>query len=142
MKTVSDSYLTQLWGRAVKMVMPYDFLTKAFSDTLEAHHVIRRSKYVTRWDWRNGVSLSPESHRYAHANPLEFAELLRKEYPYYDYLIKQSKILKPDYLKREGITDNEFRQKLKITLVSIINNKETKYYTHNYRINYPWREDE
>ncbi len=112
-KPVGSSTLDSLWSRAVK--------TKcgAVADT-ESHHIIRRAHYCTRWDWRNGIALTHEEHRRAHAGPLEFAGRMAREWPYYDYLVERSKILKPDFLRMLGMTEREYREAVKKELQEII----------------------
>ena len=95
-----------------------------YPEGYHAHHIIKRSHFATRWDIRNGMPLSPREHEAAHKQPLRFATAIMA-WPAYDYLQDMEKILKPDFLKNQGLTENEYRLKIKAELEKII--KEDDY---------------
>ena len=47
-------------------------------DTLQTAHIFSRRFLVTRWDELNALCLDAKCHFRAHAEPLEFAEFVRK----------------------------------------------------------------
>jgi len=46
----------------------------------ECAHIFSRRYLVTRWSPENALCLCSRHHRYAHDNPLEFAELIKSLY--------------------------------------------------------------
>lgn len=109
-KSLSDGYLNTLWSQAVKAGKPW-------AD--HAHHIIRRSHFATRWDYKNGLALTVEEHEMAHKNPLAFGRLLFSRCDM-DYLMAREKLLKHDFLAMLGLTENEYRVKVAEELKEII----------------------
>ena len=77
---------------------------------LEAHHIIKRHRKLTRWDWRNGIPLCVECHALAHTKKGEL--FISRRHPYYDDLVNMEQVKYKDYLLTTGLTENEFRGKL------------------------------
>ena len=77
-KAVSDSTLTKLWRQAVLASWGHqDPISGTWGDeNLECHHIIKRKHWVTRWDWKNGIPLTAESHRWMHEHPIAAQEKL------------------------------------------------------------------
>jgi hypothetical protein len=49
---------------------------------LHAHHIKCKNRYERlRFELKNGMALCPDCHRWAHADPLQFAEFVKKEEP-------------------------------------------------------------
>ena len=114
-KSVTDAHLDKLWSKAVRLGCPEGY---------QAHHIIRRSHFATRWDIKNGMPLSPQEHEAAHRQPMRFAAAVMA-WPHYDYLQDMERVLKPDFLKNQGLTENEYRLKIEAELKKII--KEDDY---------------
>ena len=108
MKAVSDSYLNQMWRKAVMAVWGYRCgLCWMANQALECHHIVRRRKVITRWDWRNGIPLCPQCHALAHTKKGEL--LLSERSPYYGELVELEQRTYKTWLVERGKTDNEFR---------------------------------
>ena len=120
-KSVADSTLNALWRKAALAAWGYrDPLSNhcdPTGETLQCHHIIKRRNFVTRWDWKNGVPLTVESHQWAHtgAGHAKLWSLLDSE-----YLEEMEKWLKPDYLRHIGLSENEFRIQLRDRLKAVI----------------------
>jgi hypothetical protein len=120
-KSVSDSKLNRLWRQAVLIKWRYTDPISGHRDptgeTLQCHHIIYRRHFVLRWDWRNGVPLTVESHQYVHtgAGAARLRELVNTE-----YLDIMEHYLKTDWLQLIAKTENEFRLELRDTLEEII----------------------
>jgi hypothetical protein len=124
MKKVSDSTLNKLWRQAVlaywRYTDPVSHTVDTSGDSLQCHHIIPRRRYVTRWDYRNGLPLTAKSHKWMHEQPLEAAEWISANVPDYEYLVKMGGRLKKEYLLSLGLTDAEFRQQIRDELKRII----------------------
>ena len=113
-KAVSDGYLFHWWRKAIRVVFqnrcvvckqPEDYRC------LECHHIIKRTHFITRWDWRNGVLVhTGDCHSYAASKKGE-EELIARTNPYYEQLGNLELVTKKEYLQVEGMTENEFRQR-------------------------------
>ena len=108
---VSTNTLDSLWSKAVKCLYP---------NSHEAHHIIRRAHFATRWDWKNGIGLTAERHAQAHREPLAFARWLEEHHPHMEYLREQERKLKPDFLRELGMSELEYRRAMKKELKLII----------------------
>ena len=112
-KAVSDGYLNHWWRKAV--LQSYHGrcglcgLHWEVAGGLEAHHIIKRRRKFTRWDWRNGIPLCRECHTLAHTKAGEMA--ISRRHPYYADLVNMECINFKDYLLDKGLTENEFRQR-------------------------------
>ncbi|MFW6120728.1 MAG: HNH endonuclease [Petrotogales bacterium] len=109
-KSVSDSYLEMWWRKTVRVVWNNKcaFCGKV-SDDLQCHHIIKRRKRLTRYDWRNGILLCSECHREADTKKgeLKIKELI----PHiYETIIEYENVLYKHFLTNIGMTDNEFRK--------------------------------
>jgi len=123
--SVSDSALSKLWSRAVKVKYRRCPIT-GMGEPLESHHIVakgRQNRFALRWDIRNGVPLHPSAHRAIHDGDLDSQ---RKLIDYVsdrgdkDYLMSIKHMLKQDYLRSLGLTEDEYRVKVKEELESII----------------------
>jgi hypothetical protein len=120
-KAVSDSRLMQLWRQAVLMhwhyTDPLSWYRDPTGESLQCHHYIRRKHFLLRWDYRNGVPLTAQSHEYAHTKggDAELKELLDT-----DYLHAMERWTKKQYLLEHGLSENEFRLRVKQELEQII----------------------
>ncbi len=127
--SVSDSKLNTLWSKAVKAKYKQCAISHQSFD-LQAHHVIakgRQKRFALRWDIRNGVPLSYEAHRALHDGDLTVNKLLLEhvfDRGDVEYLQRIKNLLKPDFLREIGLTENEYRLKLKKELTEIIREDE------------------
>jgi hypothetical protein len=123
--SVSDNKLSTLWAKAVKAKYKRCPVSRRCFD-LQAHHIIakgRQRRFALRWDIRNGVPLSPDIHRglhdgdlYINKAVLEYVERRGD----LEHLQLAKNLLKQDFLKELGLTEDEYRLKLKAELIEII----------------------
>ena len=120
--SVSDSTLMALWRKAVLVKWGYRDPIARYCDpsgsSLECHHVIKRRYYVLRWDVNNGIPLTIENHRQAErsrAMQNKIWELVDG-----DYLEKMEHWLQPEWLRHLGLSDNEWRLRVKAELLRVI----------------------
>lgn len=83
-----------------------------YIDELECHHVVKRSHRVLRWDWRNGVPLCAEHHRWAHTGQGRRDIEDRLGPVRRDYLYRRERVTIKDFLQLENISRNEFEQRI------------------------------
>jgi hypothetical protein len=104
-KTISDSTLDRYWSKAVKKMWNYRCAVCG-STSIQAHHVVRRSKRVLRWDFRNGIALCPECHAWAHttAGRMRVEMLMPMAY------LAELDVPLVDYCHEHELTRDEFRQ--------------------------------
>jgi hypothetical protein len=125
MKVPSNNRLNDLWSKAVKARYKRCPLSGAVDD-LQAHHIIakgRQRRFSLRWDIRNGVPLSAQAHRAIHDGDLVANKRLLsyvEERGDEDYLQGLKNLLKPDFLKKKGLTEDEYRCKMAEELKAII----------------------
>lgn len=123
--SVSDNKLNTLWSKAVKAKYRRCPITGRCFD-LQAHHIIakgRQRRFPLRWDIRNGVPLSPDAHRALHDGDLVINQRLLayvEERGDIEHLQRIKNLLKPDFLRGLGLTEDEYRLKLKAELIKII----------------------
>lgn len=123
--SVSDNKLNTLWSKAVKAKYHRCPITHRCFD-LQAHHIIakgRQRRFALRWDIRNGVPLSPDAHRALHDGDLVVNQRLLayvEERGDIEHLQRVKNLLKPDFLRGLGLTEDEYRLKLKDELIKII----------------------
>ena len=116
-KSVSDSRLMALWRKAVLITWDYydplwpllhpgEKYQDKTGESLQCHHFIPRKHFCTRWDVKNGIPLTAESHAYAHTRVGEIAlwDLIDHE-----WLAERERRLKPDFLRHFKLTENEYR---------------------------------
>jgi len=109
-KSVSDSRLMKAWRLAVLAHWNYtDPISGRYDpsgESLQCHHIVGRRHLLLRWDYRNGIPLTIESHQYAHtgAGNAEVRELVDA-----DYLDSMERYTARDYFTEHGINDNEWR---------------------------------
>lgn len=120
-KSVSDSTLYRLWRRAVLAYWGYrDPISGVYDpsgERFQCHHYVRRRRYLLRWDHRNGIPLTPESHRFAHtgAGEARVRALLDSE-----YLDDMERWDKKEWLATQSMTDAEFRREKRAELQAVI----------------------
>ena len=112
MKTYSESYMGQWWRKAVLSHFGRCCAVCGAceaSGELECHHVVKRSRVLTRWDWKNGVALCHECHRKLHDGNLGMrSEIsLMMEYDYLDYF---NGYTSKDYFIETGLTRADWYQ--------------------------------
>jgi len=66
MKAPSKSTMDTWWRRAVLAQWGGACAICGSRGTLECHHIVRRHKLATRWDWRNGLPMCVNCHRSTH----------------------------------------------------------------------------
>jgi len=111
-KVISDGYLNHWFRKAVLASFHYRCGICGLSwkaGALEAHHIIKRRRKFTRWDFRNGIPLCKECHALAHTKKGEL--FISRRHPYYADLVNMECINFKDYLVAIGMTENEFRQR-------------------------------
>lgn len=93
-----------LWGRVMHQTYKTCLINNGCKGNLEAHHLITRSRVLTRNDINNGVMLCSLHHKFstelsAHMAPIQFAEYLRENHPdKIEYVMNNRyKTGKPDY---------------------------------------------
>lgn len=126
-KKISDSRLSNLWSKAVKIKYGRCPITGE-TDDLQAHHIVpkgRQNRFALRWCLRNGVPLSHEAHRRLHDGDMYVQERLL-EYVHergdFEYLMSIKNMLKFDYLKSIKMSEDEYRYNLLVTLKEIVDN--------------------
>lgn len=120
-KTVSDSVLSKLWRKAVLAYWGYhDPLIGHYDPTgesLQCHHIVYRRHFLLRWDYRNGIPLTHESHRFAHTGAGRDRVRMVTDSAYLDEMEGWDK---KAWFAKHGITEGEFRLDLKVQLQKII----------------------
>lgn len=120
-KSVSDGYLNQLWRKAVLIEWNYTDPISGHRDptgeSLQCHHIVYRRHFLLRWDYKNGIPLTVESHHFAHTaeGRRQIDELVDTAYLY--YMERQHK---KEYLMDCGMSENEFRLSMKRDLLERI----------------------
>jgi len=124
-RAVSDSRLMALWRRAVLAYWRYtDPISGKYDPTgevLQCHHIVPRRHFLLRWDYRNGVPLTVESHQLAHTGK---GRALLREVADTEYLDELEGWTKKDFLALIGATEDEFRLNKKAELEEVISKYE------------------
>ena len=102
----SDSHMQAWWRQAVLAVWGTG-CAHCGSPEAHCHHVVPRARRVLRNDWRNGIPLCAECHRWAHT--LEGRRWVESQVDT-EYLEARDTNLK-EYLFTSGITREEFDRK-------------------------------
>jgi len=120
-KCLGEGRMAQLWRKAVLIKCNHRcyLCGKYGDDNLEAHHVIRRVKKITRWNWKNGTALCHECHRDLH-NQNKVKRELENSWQYMDELDELNMLTYKDYLVKEGLTHEEYYQYLEKKMKNII----------------------
>lgn len=102
----SDSYLQQLWRKAVKKYRG-DRCAICYKTPVEIHHIVKRRNAILRHDYRNGIPLCKDCHNKAHTIELtnDIYSLINDDI---DYLMGKEAWLFKDYLVKNGMTKKEF----------------------------------
>ena len=103
MKGYSDSYMQNLWRKAVQAHWNYRCARCGAAEG-QCHHIVPRRKAILRNDWRNGILLCVECHRWAHT--LAGRRWVESVVDI-DYLTERDVIL-TDWLQDNGMSRNEF----------------------------------
>lgn len=127
-KTVPDSTLSTLWSKAVLAKYRYDPITGR--EGTEAHHVIpkgRQSRFAIRWNIRNGAALEHSTHDKVTTGDMDITEKVIeyvRERGDFEYLQRIKYMLKDEFLKDLGLTENEYRIKVRNELKKIIEEQD------------------
>ena len=134
-KPLSDKYLMSLWRKAVLLANGNRcfFCSNPNVDELECHHIVHKSTYILRWDWRNGISACNcinqynrnkyglfigTCHQYAVTQSGRIQIFMRHEY--IDYITRWEKTTLKAHLAETGMTKEEFRRQVAEELKSKI----------------------
>jgi hypothetical protein len=82
------------------------------TDNLQAHHIIPRAHFLTRWDWRNGILLCGKCHSNIH-NAIgtdKIKNAIGKES--WEQIEALSMITQKDFLSSHGLTRKEFQAQI------------------------------
>lgn len=107
-KRLSESTMHKTWRRTVLATHRHRcaFCGTYGDENLQCHHIIKRVKFITRWDWKNGIALCHACHRAAHDVGGEIR--VARVHPHWDYLMDRKHLLKPDHLGILKMSDQEF----------------------------------
>jgi hypothetical protein len=123
---VGDSLLNKLWRKAVLASWnyrdPISGRVDPSGESLQCHHIVYRRHYLLRWDVRNGVPLTAESHYAVHHDIGARRRL--EELVNLAYLEDMGRWTKKDYLLKYGMSDAEFRALKKRELEMVIRSNE------------------
>jgi hypothetical protein len=123
-KLYSIGYLDSLWRQAIK-VLYHGRCAYCKRPGNEAHHIIRRSRILLRWDIKNGIYLCQEHHSWVHTRAGD--RWLAKYIPEMDYLeAYEYKTLK-EYLHDNGMTNAEFREDKVKELKRLIHDEKSSF---------------
>ena len=121
-KCLSEGRMGQLW-RKVVLIKAHNrcyICHKWFDDSgLEAHHIIKRSRKITRWLPENGVALCHECHRELH-NKNKVKRELENSWKHIDLLDELNLMTYPDYLQKQWLCHFEYYGILEKRLKEII----------------------
>lgn len=126
-KSVSDSRLMSLWRQAVLKHWNYTDPLSGHCDpsgeSLQCHHLVKRRHLLLRWDYRNGVPLTVESHMRAHTMGGASELLKHVGIQTQEYLEEMERHTAKAWFAEKGITDAEFRLAKKAELEGVINDE-------------------
>jgi len=111
-KKPADSTLDKAWRAAVLATYHYRCGMCGLSwhvTPVECHHIIKRRRKLTRWNWKNGIPLCVQCHELAHTKAGERA--ISQRHPWYEKLVMLEQVNFKDYLQVAEITENEFRRR-------------------------------
>lgn len=126
-KKISDSRLSGLWSKAVKIKYKRCPITGE-TDNLESHHAVPKgwqNRFPIRWEIRNGIPLRPDIHRRVTDGDLEIQRQLTdylERRGDLEYLMSIRNMVKHDYLKHIKMTEDEYRYHTMKTLKEIVDN--------------------
>ena len=103
-KRWSESKMQRLWSKTVLAVHNHRcaFCGQPGDDNLECHHIIRRRKLLTRWDWKNGIALCHNCHKIAHEMSGQIK--ISMQHPYWEYLFECEYLISKDVFAKSGMT--------------------------------------
>lgn len=102
-----DSNMQKWWRRAVR-AMRGDSCLKCGKPAAECHHVIKRRFLVLRHDWRNGIPLCRECHRWVEDRAAGAA--WAEDQVDMDYLLDRAVPMKV-FLQGSGMAQSEFLER-------------------------------
>jgi hypothetical protein len=120
-KGYADRTMMTLWRRAVLQHWGYrDPISGHYDpsgESLQCHHIASRRHWLLRYDWRNGIPLTVESHGFAHTG--EGHDAIRALVDV-DYLNTRERLRKKDYMMAHGVSEAEILRDIKDELIGKI----------------------
>lgn len=116
-KMYSISYLDALWRKTIK-ILGHGKCFKCGQPGSEAHHIVRRSKMLLRWYWKNGVYLCHKCHQWADTSMGK--AWIVSHVPYIVDIYKLENMTLKDWLTKYRVTKAEFRDAIVQDLKKII----------------------
>jgi hypothetical protein len=120
-KGCSDTTLMSLWRKAVLVHWNYTDPISGHYDpsgeSLQCHHIVGRRHWLLRYDWKNGIPLTVESHAFAHTG--EGRDLVRSLVDT-AYLNIRERQRKHDYLMVHAMTEADILSDMRASLVEKI----------------------
>ena len=112
-KCLGESRMGKLWRQAVLIKCSHrcQICGKVGDENLEAHHIIRRMKKVTRWNYKNGCALCHRCHMDLH-NQNKIKREVESAWPYIDELDELNLLTYKPYLIKEGLTHESYYNRL------------------------------
>jgi len=124
-KGISTGYLDDLWRTTVRFVWNHRCAKCGVAGNLEAHHYFPRRIAMTRWNWRNGILLCKwKCHKFAHTKEGDRWVEGALGPKVYSSLNKLSKIILKQHHVKTGMSNSEFRQKVKKELIDKLKTTE------------------
>lgn len=122
-KTLSEGRMHDLWRKSVLIKCNHNcYLCGRYGDeNLDCHHIIRRVKKLTRWNWKNGVCLCRKCHNELHQQN-KVKRQLENTWEHIEELDWLNVFTYKDYLISEGISHNEYYKRLELDMKDIIKN--------------------
>jgi hypothetical protein len=116
-----DRYMLDLWRQAVlrrwNYTDPISGHVDPSGESLQCHHIVGRRHWLLRYDARNGIPLTVESHQYAHTG--EGRERVRSLVDS-RYLDMRERLRKHDYMTTHCLSEREVLEQIKNDLLLII----------------------
>lgn len=99
-KRLSESTMHRLWRKAVLVNHSHRcaFCGMPGDENLECHHIVKRRKLLTRWDWKNGIALCHDCHKIAHT--AAGAYKIGLKHPHFRYLTEMENLISKDVFVR------------------------------------------
>jgi len=120
-KRLSESRMHQLWRKAVLIKHNKSCAFCGSPGPLECHHIVRRRKLLTRWDWKNGIALCPVCHREAHT--MRGQMRIAATFPWWGYLEERENRISKEVFADLGITAGEWYYRQAEEMRDIINTR-------------------
>jgi len=120
-KLLSTGHLDNLWSEAVKIYWGRCCALCLESKPVEAHHIIPRRHFVTRWMIENGLPVCHGCHAKAHGYRMVDRIKTRIGLGRWEELCRLEGLTLKEYLAETGQTKAEFRKEKAKELRDIIN---------------------